>query len=106
MTKALHKRKHACVRIAGAPSLRDIQTKMSNNLIMKGNEFIKKIKKLAQKKGIEVRVDLKRGKGSHVTLYFGDRLTILRNPKDELKTGTLKAMLKQLGITQDEFNDT
>ena len=79
---------------------------MSDNLIMKGSEFIKKIKKLAQKKGIEVRVDLKRGKGSHVTLYFGDRLTILRNPKDELKTGTLKAMLKQLGITQDEFNDT
>ena len=27
------------------------------------------------------------GKGSHATLYFGDRLTIVRNPKDELKTG-------------------
>ena len=26
-----------------------------------------------------------RGKGSHITLYYADRHTILRNPKDELK---------------------
>jgi mRNA interferase HicA len=70
---------------------------------MKGNEFIKKVKKLAEKRGIEAYVDYKRGKGSHVTLYFGDRRTIVRNPKDELKTGTLKAMLKQLGLEEDEI---
>jgi predicted RNA binding protein YcfA (HicA-like mRNA interferase family) len=45
----------------------------------------------------------KRGKGSHVTLYFGDRLTVVRNPKDELKTVTLHAMCKQLGIGKDEL---
>ncbi|MGK7917194.1 MAG: type II toxin-antitoxin system HicA family toxin [Prochloraceae cyanobacterium] len=45
----------------------------------------------------------KAGKGSHVTLYFGQRFTIVRNPKDELKTGTLKAMLPQLGIREDEL---
>lgn len=39
-----------------------------------------------------------RGKGSHGTLYFGDRLTIVRNPKDELKTGTLYGMLAPLGL--------
>ena len=71
---------------------------------MRGNEFIKKIQKLAKKRGIEVKIDSKRGKGSHVTLYFGHSFTIIRNPKDELKTGTLKAMLKQLNITQDEFD--
>jgi mRNA interferase HicA len=54
---------------------------------------------------ISATVDSKRGKGSHVTLYFGTRLTIVRNPKDELKTGTLKVMLSQLGITQDDLND-
>ncbi len=48
-------------------------------------------------------VDEARGKGSHVTLYFGDSLTIVRNPKDELKTGTFHAMLKQLGITLDDI---
>ena len=40
--------------------------------------------------------DEKRGKGSHVTLYFGDHLTIVRNPKDELKTGTYTACANNL----------
>ncbi len=70
---------------------------------MRGNEFIKKVQKLAKKRGIESRVDKKRGKGSHVTLYFGQRFTIVRNPKDELKTGTFKAMLAQLGIKENEL---
>ena len=70
---------------------------------MKGNEFVKKIKKLAKANNLEAWIDQKRGKGSHVTLYYGDKFTIVRNPKDELKTGTLKAMLKQLGIREDEI---
>ncbi len=39
------------------------------------------------------------------SLYLGDQLTIVRNPKDELKTGTLHAMCKQLGITRDECSE-
>jgi mRNA interferase HicA len=39
---------------------------------MKGSEFIRKVKKLAKERGIEAYVDKKRGKGSHVTLYFGE----------------------------------
>jgi len=70
---------------------------------VRGSEFIKRALKLAKEKGLEARVDKKRGKGSHVTLYFGDRRTIVRNPKDELKTGTLNAMCKQLGIDNDEI---
>jgi mRNA interferase HicA len=35
--------------------------------------------------------------------YLGDRLTIVRDPKDELKTGTLHAMCKQLGIRRDQL---
>lgn len=70
---------------------------------MKGNEFIKRVKDLAKKRGVEAKVDKKRGKGSHVTLYFDNRFTIVRSPKDELKTGTLMAMLKQLEITKEEL---
>lgn len=70
---------------------------------MKGSEFIKRVSRLGKKQGIEVRVDEKRGKGSHVTLYFGQRFTVLRNPKDELKTGTLSAMLKQLGLKREDI---
>lgn len=47
---------------------------------------------------MEVRFVARRGKGSHGTLFYGLRFTIVRNPKDELKTGTLRAMLDQLGL--------
>jgi mRNA interferase HicA len=76
---------------------------MSDTPEIRGNEFIKKVQGLAKTRGLVCRVDEKRGKGSHVTLYFGDRLTVVRNPKDELKTGTLHAMCKQLGIGTDQL---
>ncbi|WP_295443290.1 type II toxin-antitoxin system HicA family toxin [uncultured Thiodictyon sp.] len=66
---------------------------------MTGSEFIHRVQRYAKTHGLAYRVDNKRGKGSHVTLYLGTTLTIVRNPKDELKTGTLHAMLKQLGLT-------
>ena len=72
---------------------------------MKGIDFIRKIKQLAKLRGIPCRVDKKRGKGSHVTLYFGNKRTIVRNPKDELKKGTLSAMLKQLELTHQDIQD-
>lgn len=76
---------------------------MSDNETVRGNEFIRKVQALAKARGLGSRVDEKRGKGSHVTLYFGDRLTVVRNPKDELKSGTLHAMCKQLGIAKSEL---
>ena len=70
---------------------------------MTGNEFIKRVKKLGKTKGLEVSINKSRGKGSHITLYYGENYTVVRNPKDELKTGTYKAMLKQLGVKENEF---
>ena len=31
-----------------------------------------------RERNVTVRVDAKRGKGSHVTLYYGDRKTVVR----------------------------
>jgi mRNA interferase HicA len=70
---------------------------------VKGSEFIRKILWLARERGLPCRLAEKRGKGSHVTLYFGKRMTIVRNPKDELKTGTLHAMCKQLAIKKGDL---
>lgn len=70
---------------------------------MKGSEFLRKLKKLGKEKGIKVKLIEERGKGSHCTIEYGDRFTIIRNLKDELKTGTYNAMLKQLGISKDEL---
>jgi mRNA interferase HicA len=72
-------------------------------LFMTGNEFIRRIRRLGRQRGIKVEFVPERGKGSHGTLYFGDRLTIVRNPKDELKTGTLHGMLAQLGLTRTDL---
>jgi mRNA interferase HicA len=72
---------------------------------MKGNEFIRKVRKLGRQRGVRVAFVAERGKGSHGTLYYGDRLTVVRNPKDELKTGTLHAMLAQLGLTLTDLTD-
>lgn len=70
---------------------------------MTGNEFIRKVRTLGRARGIEVHVDARRGKGSHETLYFGSVRTIVRNPKDELKTGTFHAMCAQLGIKPSDL---
>jgi len=70
---------------------------------MKGSEFIRKVKKLGRKNNVVVKLVMRRGKGSHGTLFYGERFTIVRNSKDELKTWTLHAMLDQLGLKLEYF---
>lgn len=70
---------------------------------MRGSEFVRKVQALGRRRGVHVRLEAKRGKGSHQTLYYGDRFTIIRALKDELKTGTYHAMLRQLGIDERDL---
>lgn len=72
---------------------------------MKGAEFIRRIRKFGRKNDIPVKFVARRGKGSHGTLFYGGNFTIVRNPKDELKTGTMHAMLDQLGLTLDDLKN-
>lgn len=73
-------------------------------MLMKGSEFLKRIQKLARKKAVACSWHPDKGKGSHGVLKYGDRRTVLRNLKDELKTGTYHAMLKQLGLRDEDLN--
>jgi mRNA interferase HicA len=70
---------------------------------MRGNEFIKRVRRYARARGIPCEWHPEMGKGSHGVLILADRRTVVRNPKDELKTGTLHAMLKQLGLSQHDI---
>jgi mRNA interferase HicA len=70
---------------------------------MKGSEFLKRIQKLAKVKGLACSWHPDKGKGSHGVLKLGDKRTVLRNPKDELKTGTYHGMLRQLGLTDKDL---
>lgn len=65
---------------------------------MNGNEFLKKVKKIGRKNGVEIIINSKQGKGSHVLLHYGNRYTTLKDRRKEIGTGLLKAMCKQLGI--------
>lgn len=50
------------------------------------------------KNDIEVRLEYERGRGSHGTLYYGDKFTVIKDRKKEIGKGLYQAMLKQLGI--------
>jgi mRNA interferase HicA len=76
----------------------DKRTFSSDNAAVTGNEFLRKLRVLGKRRGIPVSLNATRGKGSHQTVYFGGAFTVLRSPKDELKTGTLHAICSQLGI--------
>ena len=70
---------------------------------MRGNEFIRRVQKYAKRNGIPFTWRADRGKGSHGLLTLGDLRTVVRNPRDELKTGTYHAMLKQLRLTEHDL---
>ena len=70
---------------------------------MNGRELLKKLKKLARLKNEQLQLLKSRGKGSHGTLYFGDKRTILKDLKKEIGKGLLDSMLEDLGIKKDEI---
>jgi mRNA interferase HicA len=72
---------------------------------MRGVEFLRKIKRLGQKRGIFTRLDKKRGKGSHATLYYETARTILQDLQRELPGGTLRAMLRQPGLRPADLEE-
>ena len=76
---------------------------MPDNESVTGAEFIRAVRRLGRRRGIGVRFVTRRGKGSHGTLYFGDRKTVVKDRKKELSRGLLADMLRQLGIDPKEL---
>lgn len=70
---------------------------------MKGGDFIRKVEKIGRDRNVPVRFEKSRGKGSHGTLYYGNRFTIVAGRKKEIRAGTLAAMIQQLGFTKKDF---
>jgi mRNA interferase HicA len=76
---------------------------MSENRVMTGKELVKALQKLSKARKQVLRIENKRGKGSHVTLYLGGQYAVIHDLEKELKTGTLNAILKQLGMEKGEY---
>ena len=70
---------------------------------MNGSELIKILRKLGKQRGLTVRIDKKRGRGSHFTLYFGDNRTIMKDRTKEIGSGLLKKLLDNLGVSRDDI---
>jgi mRNA interferase HicA len=68
-----------------------------------GAEFMRRVRKLGRRREVAVVWVPERGKGSHGTLYYGLRFTVVQNLSRELKKATLHDMLDQLGLTLGEF---
>ena len=53
-------------------------------------------------KSMGATFDSKRGKGSHIRVTLGDRQTVVPSHSKDLKTGTVEAIKKQLGLKGDK----
>jgi mRNA interferase HicA len=73
--------------------------------MMTGNEFERRIRQVARRRGVLVSFDRSRGKGSHGRLYYGDRFTTMKERRKEIGPGLLKAMLDQLGLTKEDLQE-
>lgn len=70
---------------------------------MTGKEFITKARKHGKRRGKIVDFYPSKGRGSHGTLYVGDRRTAVKDRKREIGQGLLARMLKDLGIARSDF---
>ena len=71
---------------------------------MTGREFIERVSEVAHSRGVSVRLDSKRGKGSHITLYYGSRKTTVKDRRKEISPGLLAAMVRQLGLDWSDLS--
>ena len=77
------------------------RTKVFENLILKGAEFLRKAKAVAMRTRLTFRWVPERGSGGHGTLYLGNRFTVVKDLKKEIGPSLLAAMCKQLGIRKE-----
>lgn len=69
---------------------------------MNTSQFLRKVKRAGRGNGVAVSFNSKRGKGSHGTLHYGARRTVVPRSKD-LGPGLIAAMLAQIGLTLDDI---
>ncbi|HUC71394.1 MAG TPA: type II toxin-antitoxin system HicA family toxin [Stellaceae bacterium] len=70
---------------------------------MTGTELLRRLKRLGSERGVEVRLDELKGKGSHAALYYGTRRTTLKDRRKEIGPGLLSALLRQLGLSRRDI---
>jgi len=67
------------------------------------NELLRRLRRLGSQRGVAIRFEEERGKGRHGTLYFGNRFTVLKDRRAEIRPGLLHSMLRQLGLSERDL---
>ena len=70
---------------------------------MNTRELIRKLRRLARKRSIYFDVKDHESKGSHRTIYLGDRKQTVPWTTNDLTAGTIRGILKRLGVGDDVF---
>ena len=76
---------------------------MSENRIVKGAEFERRVRKLARKNNVECQFVADKGKGSHGRLYYGAEFTTLKDRRKEIGKDLLAKMCRDLQIDPHEL---
>ena len=90
-------------RTEGDSAAFDTRAVLPDTESVNGAEFIRRVRKLGRRREAAVTWVPERGKGSHGTLYYGARFTVVQNLNNDLKKASLHTMLDQLGLTLGEL---
>lgn len=71
---------------------------------MSSREFVRKLKRHARKCNLDFEIKKHESKGSHRRIYVGGRKTTIPW-RNELRTGLVRAVLKQLNMNPREISD-
>ena len=69
---------------------------MSDVRNVTAQELVRRLKKMARKQGLPI--EFSPGKGDHMKVRMGERLTVFPGTRGELSLGTLRAICRQLGV--------
>jgi mRNA interferase HicA len=75
-----------------------VRTDLCDTGTLRGSEFLRKLQRLARRRGVRFQYDPGLGKGSHGRVWLETASTTLKDPKKELGTGLLRDMCRDLGI--------
>ena len=64
---------------------------------------MRRVRGIGRARGVVVQVDTERGKGSHITLYYGKANTIVKDRRKEIGPGLLSKMIADLGLDRSDF---
>ena len=69
---------------------------------MKAAELLRRLRRLANRRGREFSVN---EGGNHTKIRINGKQTVVPRHASDLKTGTLRGILKQIGVTPDDLEN-